>query len=482
VNCPDNRGQNLPTRLLDLELPNNAIDLRLVEMTGKSGCYAALSHCWGARQQYETTTATLQERKECILFRQLTKTFKEAIQVTRALSIRYLWIDSLCIVQGDQDDWAREASRMSSVYQNAQITIAAAASDCGDKGLFRRSFEYEVETHSTEGKSRSFVFRTLRPHIDEYMGQQSTFPLSGRAWAFQERFLSPRVLHYTPLELFFECIQEARCECNLFRYDMWKQKTGKPRSYPNSSEKMSSEEHCEMWRGIAAQYSGLQLTHPSDKLVAIGGLAKRFAEADNDYLAGLWSKSLVQDLQWISYSQAINGGHEWRAPSWSWAAIDVTDSGPPVITWSQRKSFEHIHVLGYNIVPKGPDVYGELLSGSIRLLGRCTAVKWSKGPGSSEVNSEVCFPNMHKCRVYLDARFTRQSLQEIGANWVETVCLLLAGDAGWSMRTRVFCLILKRLEPKINVFERVGACIGRFEDGASLLESIPADKTIVEIV
>jgi len=50
------------------------------------------------------------------------------------------------------------------------------------------------------------------------------------------------------------------------------------------------------------------------------------------------------------------------------------------------------------------------------------------------------------------------------------------------MRTRVFCLILKRLEPKMNVFERVGACIGRFEDGASLLESIPADKTIVEIV
>ena len=205
MNCPDNHDQDLPSRLLDLELPNNVIDLRLVEITGESGRYAALSHCWGAIQQYTTRTANLQERKECIPFKQLTKTFKEAVQVTRALGIRYLWIDSLCIIQDDQDDWVREASRMSSVYQNAQITIAAAASDSGDKGLFCRSPEYEVQDQSTEGESCSFIFRAPRSHMDGYSAQQTKLPLAQRSWAFQERFLSPRVLHYTSVELCFEC-------------------------------------------------------------------------------------------------------------------------------------------------------------------------------------------------------------------------------------------------------------------------------------
>ena len=235
---------------------------------------------------------------------------------------------------------------------------------------------------------------------------------------------------------------------------------------------------------MAARYSSLQLTRQCDKLVAIGGLAKRLAQADDDYLAGLWSKSLVQDLQWIRIPQDLSERPQWRAPSWSWAAIDFTNSRFPIITWGLRKSVEHVHVLGYNIVPKGPDVYGELLSGSIRLLGRCTSVKWSKGPSPSVLGSEICFPNMHKRQVCLDLQFTEHSLQEFKANWVETVCLLLGEQAEWDECTMpVFCLILKRLEPRKNVFERIGVCVtDDEEEGVSLLKSIPADKTIVEIV
>ncbi|CAE7186803.1 HET domain protein pin-c2 [Pyrenophora teres f. teres] len=98
---------------------------------------------------FTTTIATFRERRERILFVQLTKTFQEAVQTTRALGIRYLWIDSLCIIQGDPDDWAREASQMSLVYQNALITIAAAASKSGDECLFRKylSHDYKVNIH-----------------------------------------------------------------------------------------------------------------------------------------------------------------------------------------------------------------------------------------------------------------------------------------------------------------------------------------------
>jgi len=91
-NCGSLRDQALPTRLLDLEAFGREGVVRLVERPSIHGRYAALSHCWGTTPQFATTKATLTERKEKIHFDQLTTTFREAVQVTRSLDIRYLWV------------------------------------------------------------------------------------------------------------------------------------------------------------------------------------------------------------------------------------------------------------------------------------------------------------------------------------------------------------------------------------------------------
>ena len=89
--CGSDNVQRLPSRLLDLGLDDADI-LKLVEKVGEHGKYAALSHCWGATPQFTTTKATLLERKEKIFVAQMTRTFREAVQITRALNIQYLWV------------------------------------------------------------------------------------------------------------------------------------------------------------------------------------------------------------------------------------------------------------------------------------------------------------------------------------------------------------------------------------------------------
>ncbi|KAB5584705.1 heterokaryon incompatibility protein-domain-containing protein [Coniochaeta sp. 2T2.1] len=128
----------MPTRLLEIDPQANSRHIRLVSDTGilLKERYAALSHCWGKSPTNTTTKAVFVSHTQGIDILSLSKTFQHTIFVTRELGIRYLWIDSLCIIQDDEDDWKREAENMADVFANAFVTIAASASTDGDGGLF----------------------------------------------------------------------------------------------------------------------------------------------------------------------------------------------------------------------------------------------------------------------------------------------------------------------------------------------------------
>jgi len=133
------RESPLPTRVLDLrpEREGDSNDLRLVVTGNHSARYMTLSHCWGEFQPLLTTSANIKQREKNIAFNDLPRTFQEAVVVTRELGIRYLWIDCLCIIQGDKEDWDLESGRMADVYSNSYMNIAATkAKDCHG-GLFK---------------------------------------------------------------------------------------------------------------------------------------------------------------------------------------------------------------------------------------------------------------------------------------------------------------------------------------------------------
>ena len=92
TSCRSDDHRTIPTRLLDLQTPDGEDSIRLVSTVGEDRRYVALSHCWGTTTQFTTTKATLGERQYAIMLTQLTKTFREAVHVTRALAVRYLWV------------------------------------------------------------------------------------------------------------------------------------------------------------------------------------------------------------------------------------------------------------------------------------------------------------------------------------------------------------------------------------------------------
>ena len=122
----------LPKRILDIRLSPDTIKLVETE-PNSSDRYVALSYCWGITHPLTTTILSIEERKSVIEMSFLPKTFKDAIFLTRRLGLRYIWIDSLCIIQDSAVDWEVESAKMATVYEQAYLTIAVSSSSSCDK-------------------------------------------------------------------------------------------------------------------------------------------------------------------------------------------------------------------------------------------------------------------------------------------------------------------------------------------------------------
>jgi len=260
----------------------------------------------------------------------LPKTFSDAILVAHKLGIPYLWIDSLCIVQGDESDWAVESSRMASVYNNSYLTIAAANSDSDDKGFLRpRPFEYStVRLTSARGES-AFVYLGRKEYDLPDYGKDLGDPLFDRAWVLQEQYLSKRTLVFSEKQIYFVChqlvIQDHRpfSESNLLNgLDI------------NSAFRRVVSD----WRRVPCELSKRQLTYDTDKLPSIAGIASTVSTtsdgaqrnycaglwmdgAQRKYCAGLWMDELPNDLLFYRLGKTA-ALQEYAAPSWSWAALN----------------------------------------------------------------------------------------------------------------------------------------------------------------
>jgi Heterokaryon incompatibility protein (HET) len=128
-NCPKEKELVMPTRVLDLQIDQNTEDVRLLSASGCTGRYACLSYCWGAPQPISLKAGVLSENMKRIMLLDLPQSIQDAIRVARTLGFRYLWIDSLCIIQDSPEDNACEIEQMWRVYNNANLTISAGNAD-----------------------------------------------------------------------------------------------------------------------------------------------------------------------------------------------------------------------------------------------------------------------------------------------------------------------------------------------------------------
>jgi hypothetical protein len=218
--CPKANGAPMPTRVIDVRKHKIGCDtVRLIwkDKMRQGIRYVALSHCWGklTEEQKDSwcTTRKNEEHRRTQGFpvEQLPPTFQDAIKVTRELDQRYLWIDSLCIIQGKGGDWETEAKKMETVFRNAYCTIAATSAEDSTKGFLSRPVEESNLQYVTVPKS-SHGKVYVCTSTDDFPGDVEEGVLNKRAWVLQERALSRRTIHFTNRQTYWECGGGVRCE------------------------------------------------------------------------------------------------------------------------------------------------------------------------------------------------------------------------------------------------------------------------------
>ncbi|KAF8846453.1 HET-domain-containing protein [Acephala macrosclerotiorum] len=348
--CHKNKDSpTVPTRLL--EMTGSEETIRVVELGDQREHYLALSHCWGLSHRITTTKENIAKHRGGIPINQLPKTFREAVFIARELGIRYLWIDSLCIIQDDFSDWEHEASRMGSVYAHAYFTISALSSADDSSGCFREGSDIKTVSiekphiscdswttgrravplaaplivgYNGDGvnlrifqemamrgdrKTRVYVtFEWMPPSLKDsprsyLVGQFGRKvdpfehePLNKRAWTLQERLLSARTLHYGSQEMYWECQYCVLCEDGAMMQ----------REFPTLEKVLASrtpgakdKSQHDIWHKLVEEYTARSLTRDQDKLPALSGLANSIAAKTGDgYAAGLWKRNIIKDLFW----------------------------------------------------------------------------------------------------------------------------------------------------------------------------------------
>lgn len=407
--CRQSDPHWLPTRLIDVQHYREGV-IRLVETKSfaKPPCpYVSLSHCWGKKQFLVTTRDTRPRFEAGVKISELPPNFRDAIYATWKLGFRYIWIDSLCIIQ-KSPDWLKEALLMNKVYRNSALTLAAAASPNAFGGLFKDRDPAMVAPHELSVQispnSRALSKFRIVPG-DFWVTAVREAPLHTRAWVVQERALSPRTVNFCDGQLFWECRELEACETfpngipqKFFEtadavyesngFKRWESAVarvhradaadgGNPRE--TTAQAIAYRSVYEVWEMILRDYARCGLTQSSDKFVAISGVVREFESLLKDeYLAGLWRRNFINGLLWhvseLRDFSTIGTSRpaEYRAPTWSWASINTHPIDMPIVYQLQG---DYAEVIDVKVKPKAADQYGEIAEGHMTIRGYLVKIR-----------------------------------------------------------------------------------------------------------
>ncbi|KAI4909890.1 uncharacterized protein J4E92_010506 [Alternaria infectoria] len=214
------------------------------------------------------------------------------------------------IKQDDVEDWTEAAATMGDIYENSWITIAATGSHSSQRGIYSTvSDRYKARAL----ENHEFQVREALPEFsdpDQHFWNHDNWPLLRRAWVYQERQLSSRMVHFGQQQILWACNSSFQSQ------DGWY-----PSKWNPSMKKSLSD-----WTYIVSEYSALQLSYESDRLAAIAAIVLRVMQIrpDDTYIAGMWKDTLIPDLFWYRCAPQDGAGRTHRIPTWSWASAPVS--------------------------------------------------------------------------------------------------------------------------------------------------------------
>ena len=307
--------------------------------------YVALSYCWGDSEKYTppqkkeidrgmTNKRNEGDRHQPFSIATLPSTVRDALQIIRAMDIRYAWIDTLCINQ----DTKEGVLEMHKVYSNALFTLSSCATTTGTARFLDQREAWSLRTEPC--RLGGLWLTTSDMSLNELRLRS---PLAARAWTLQEERLSPRILYVTSNRMYWSCAVASEMEMKP-SYDQKPAKLARPvyaasdrnlqmpqaqrfllacagRNAPDNSEYLHG-----YWTDIVKSYAMRDMGNPKDRLTALSGVAAKYLGASkaDEYLAGLWSNNLADGLVWkaqeaVDHSEVNPDAPKF--PSWSWAKL-----------------------------------------------------------------------------------------------------------------------------------------------------------------
>lgn len=539
--CQGRTSAKLPSRYLEIG-SSDGDSIRVISSSGESGEYACLSHCWGGKNSCTLNTSTSSQFSRAIPPHLLPPIFIDAIGICRRLGLQKLWIDSLCIQQDSQHDWLNESQKMGAYYSNCTVCVAATSSPNSQGSMAIAKRPTAIRSRGTDPEKGDFDLvahpaTSLGPktHFSQAYSHEvllRDFPLLTRAWVLQEKWLSPRVLHFCGSEVAFECAEMTTCECGQSEQPGLSERTTMAHGLVYGRQPLGKLP----WRYLVPAYSVLDLTRPSDRLIAVSGIARSLrnvwaseqpsgsSEGPMKYLAGLWQHTLDADLGWFvgppllqferarsTRSEALNAAYQradrrprpsaYLGPSWSWAA--VLSPVNYVRGWDILVPEQLFDVLDTHVNLANDDPFGSVAEGCyLHLRGNLLKTSYAVQSSRKDVPYSFELPDLvgtqvleeqDRRGVYFspDSDITRPGSDHIAPTTPLYVFPLSGQEVRWlsyanSLKFRSkSCLVLRKKEGGdrngIPVYERVGFTeYSNFQDGTRNLD--PNEYTTEEFI
>ncbi|KAL6228851.1 heterokaryon incompatibility protein-domain-containing protein [Aspergillus navahoensis] len=313
--CRGSGRAHLPERVIRIEGER----IYLFEPDGYvPGKYAVLSYSWGGGLPYRTLKENRKSHRRSIPFDKLTKTVQDAITTSSDLGLKYIWVDCLCVIQDDKKDLIKQIKNLPDIFQGAYVTISAASASSSSQG-----FLYDRKPD---------IVRVPYMLPDGNLGALNLFqetsadpePIHTRAWTLQEHIHSCRILEYGSQQLRRICRGpldgDTYARTTLRKFDPAKFDKGIWGHAPSPREVLLN-----YWRPLVEHYTQRKLTYPTDRPLAILGIAREYSKVmGSEYVEGLWKKHLYEDLLWYRHApEKLQSRYtEHIAPSWSWLSLD----------------------------------------------------------------------------------------------------------------------------------------------------------------
>lgn len=484
--------EGFPSRILDLEDAERGYVLLVGTqnlLLEARPIYTTLSHCWGRKQPLRTSLSNLDRHEQAILLSDLPKTFADAVLITRRIQVRYLWIDSLCIVQDDRSDWENEAKLMAAIYQNSFLTISATSSPDCLGGCYTEDRDFGGASSlvkAADGQQYWVALRTPRKDFPK--------PLLDRGWVFQETILSQRIVHFTSDQMFWQCKGCFESEDGLVSVGdvdspvpPCLQKSPQEFGFLGLfDEDLHRIKEGALWSAWVRRYSRLKFTFESDRIPAMAGMVQYYQSKGNIVqMLGIWSHTIAVDLAWhrpqeygdkiATRGNRILPKRHHYLPTWSWLSVEGGVNNYFAKTRINNQAIEP-HIVSWYDRWSGASYVSRLLDYRLEVSARILDIT-IHAPAESKPESKSKPKPKTKYTLYYNSRYnfynggTKLEFWPHRSDyWPDSGHIpsdgdILTGIVLFSMDTGL-CFLSLRPAARVGEYERVG--VGILEVGPSL--------------